>query len=65
VAATGDQGEIRLQPGESMVITGLSRQISTSDRNGFAEEVPIVLGGSKKRGYSRESFLIVVRAVPF
>ncbi len=63
-SGTDDQGTIKLNPGESMVITGLSRRIATSDRNGLAEEIPIVAGGSKKRLYKREDFLIVVRATP-
>ena len=64
VSGTGDQGAIRLSAGESMVITGLSKQISKSDRNGLAEEIPIVLGGSVKRGVKREHYLVVVRATP-
>lgn len=65
VSSTGDQSEIRLQPGESMVITGLSKQISNSDRNGLAEEIPVALGGSAKRSVKREHYLVVVRATPF
>ena len=64
VAGTGDQGTIRLKAGESMVITGMSRQSATSDRNGLAEEIPVALGGSKKRSVKRENFLVVVRAIP-
>jgi Flp pilus assembly secretin CpaC len=64
VSGTGDQGAIRLRAGESMVITGLSKQISKSDRNGLAEEIPIALGGSVKRGVKREHYLVVVRATP-
>lgn len=63
-SGTDDQGTIRLQAGEAMVITGLSRSVATSDRNGLAEEIPIALGGSKKRSYRKEEFLIVVRATP-
>lgn len=65
VSGTGDQSAIRLQPGESMVITGLSKQVSNSDRNGLAEEIPVVLGGSTKRSVKREHYLVVVRATPF
>lgn len=61
-SGTDDQGTVRLQPGEQMVITGLSRRIATSNRNGLAEEIPFVLGGSKKSDYKREDFMIVVRA---
>lgn len=61
---TDDQGTIRLNPGEAMVITGLSRRMANSERNGLAEDVPLVLGGSRQRSYRREDFLIVVRATP-
>lgn len=64
VSGTGDQRDFRLQPGESMVITGLSKKISKSDRNGLAEEIPVVLGGSVNRSVSREHYLVVVRATP-
>ena len=63
-SGTDDQGTIRLNPGEAMVITGLSRRIADSERNGLAEELPLLLGGSKRRSYRREDFLIVVRATP-
>ena len=63
-SGTDDQGTLRLSPGEAMVITGLSRRIADSDRNGLAEEIPLALGGSKRRSYRREDFLIVVRATP-
>lgn len=63
-SGTDDQGTIKLNPGESMVITGLSRRISTSDESTLGEKVPVIAGGSKKRLYKREDFLIVVRATP-
>jgi type IVB pilus formation R64 PilN family outer membrane protein len=61
-SGTDDQGTVKLMPGEQMVITGLSRRVATSDRNGFSEDIPVILGGSKKSGYRREDFMIVVRA---
>jgi type IVB pilus formation R64 PilN family outer membrane protein len=63
-SGTDDQGTIRLSPGESMVITGLSRRVAQTDRSGLTQEAPIALGGSIRRNYKREDFLIVVRAVP-
>lgn len=63
-SGTDDQGSIRLQPGEAMVITGLSRQTLAQDQNKIAEPLPLILGGSEKRNYQREDFLIVVRATP-
>lgn len=51
-----DQGSIRLNPGEAMIITGLSRQSAIQDQNKMAEPIPLVLGGSQKRNYQREDF---------
>lgn len=63
-SGTDDQGTLRLNPGESMVITGLSRRVAQSDRSGLTQDAPVALGGSSRRSYRREDFLIVVRAVP-
>lgn len=63
-SGTDDQGTIKLNPGETMVITGLSRRVSNSDVASLGEQVPFIAGGSKKRLYKREDFLIVVRATP-
>lgn len=59
-----DQGSIRLNPGEAMIITGLSRQSAIQDLNKIAEPLPVILGGSQKRNYQREDFLIILRATP-
>ena len=64
VATASDQNTIRLRPGESLVITGMSRQIASADKNTLGEDIPVVLGGSKKSQYRRENFLVVVRATP-
>lgn len=61
-SGTDDQGTIRLQPGEVMVVTGLSRRLASSDRRTLTEGTPVGLGGSRKDGFKREDFLIVVRA---
>ena len=63
-SGTDDQGSIRLRPGEAMIITGLSRQVANQDQNKIAEPLPLILGGSQKRSYQREDFLIIVRATP-
>lgn len=62
-SGTDDQTTVRLMPGEAMVVTGLSRRVSTGDMRTLADGVPIIAGGSRKLGYKREDFLIVVRAV--
>jgi type IVB pilus formation R64 PilN family outer membrane protein len=62
-SGTDDQGTIRLNPGESMVVTGLSRRKSISDQRTLGESIPVGVGGSRTQSYKREDFLIVVRAV--
>lgn len=61
-SGTDDQGTVRLQPGEAMVVTGLSRRLSSQDRRTLGDGTPTLLGGSRKDGFKREEFLIVVRA---
>ena len=61
-SGTDDQGTIRLQPGEAMVVTGLSRRLSSQDRRTLGDGTPVALGGSRKDAFKREEFLIVVRA---
>lgn len=61
-SGTDDQGTVRLLPGESLVVTGLSRRLSSQDRRTLGDGTPIALGGSRKDGFKREEFLIVVRA---
>lgn len=55
---------IALAPGETAVITGLSRTVANRDVSRLADGVPFVAGGSRKLGYQREHFLILVRATP-
>ena len=62
-SGTDDQGTIRLNPGESMVVTGLSRRRASGDVRTLGEGVPAGFGGSRKDSYKREDFLIIVRAV--
>lgn len=61
-SGTDDQGTVRLQQGEAMVITGLSRRLTSTDRRTLSEETPVAFGGSRRDSYKREEFLIVVRA---
>ena len=61
-AGTGDQDTIRVRPGETTVITGLSRRVMSSDRKTLGGSLPTFLGGSTKATFKREDFMIVVRA---
>jgi type IVB pilus formation R64 PilN family outer membrane protein len=62
-SGTDDQTTIRLQPGEVMAVTGLSRRLSKADSRSLADGVPMIAGGSRTAQYKREDFLILVRAV--
>lgn len=55
---------IRLQPGETAVITGLSRLVSSQDENRLSREVPVAAGGNVKGSVKREHFMVMVRATP-
>lgn len=63
VSAVNQQGTVIIKPGELMVITGLSRIVSTSDKRTLTEDLPVIAGGSRSRQVQREHFVIVVRPV--
>lgn len=63
VAGVDDQATVRLKAGEAMVLTGLTRVRTNSDQRELVEGTGVGLGGSKKQTYTREDFLIFVRAV--
>lgn len=62
-AGNDSQSNIRLRPGEVMVVSGLSRRVASSDTRTLGNGVPIAAGGSATKGYKRQEFLILVRAV--
>jgi type IVB pilus formation R64 PilN family outer membrane protein len=63
-ADVGDGGDIRLMPGEAVMITGLSR-IATSGQNArVAEGASMGLGGSDSNVIKREHFVVLLRATP-
>lgn len=55
---------IALAPGETAVITGLSRLVGKRNESRLADGIPIIAGGSRTLDYQREHFLILVRATP-
>ena len=62
-SGTDDQTTVRLNPGEIMVVTGLSRRLAKGSTRTLGESLPVAAGGSLTANYQREDFLIVVRAV--
>jgi Flp pilus assembly secretin CpaC len=59
--AINDQSTVALKAGQILVITGLSRLVSTDDRRTLTDDAPIGLGGSKTQSRMREEFVIFVR----
>ena len=59
--AINDQSTVALKAGQILVITGLSRLVSTDDRRTLTDGAPIGLGGSKTQSRLREEFVIFVR----
>lgn len=56
-----DQSTIALKAGQVLVITGLSRIVTSDDKSTLTEDSPIGAGGSKKLLRQREDFIIFVR----
>jgi len=59
--AINDQSTVALKAGQILVITGLSRLVSSDDRRSLTDSAPIGLGGSKTQSRMREEFVIFVR----
>jgi Flp pilus assembly secretin CpaC len=59
--AINDQATVALKAGQILVITGLSRLVSSDDRRTLTDGAPIGLGGSKTQSRMREEFVIFVR----
>ena len=59
--AINDQSTVALKAGQILVITGLSRLVSSDDRRSLTDDAPIGLGGSKTQSRMREEFVIFVR----
>jgi type IVB pilus formation R64 PilN family outer membrane protein len=59
--AINDQSTVALKAGQILVITGLSRLVSSDDRRTLTDGAPIGLGGSKTQSRQREEFVIFVR----
>ena len=60
-SAINDQSTVALKAGQILVITGLSRTVSSDDRRTLTDDAPIGLGGSKTQSRMREDFVIFVR----
>jgi type II secretory pathway component GspD/PulD (secretin) len=62
--SVGDSSRVRLAPGEALMITGLSRLLSSTSNARVGDNAPMVFGGSTNNNVSREHFVVVVRAIP-
>lgn len=61
VSGTTDQSTVPLRQGEILVLTGMSRIRSNTDRRTLTESAPVGVGGSTKSSRTREDFIIFVR----
>ena len=59
--AINDQSTVALRAGQILVITGLSRMVSSDDRRTLTDGAPVGLGGSRTQTRLREEFVIFVR----
>src|SRR5262249_16505591 len=59
--AIDDQATVALKAGQILVITGLSRVVSSDDSRRLWEQAPMLLGGSRTLGRMKEEFVIFVR----
>jgi type IVB pilus formation R64 PilN family outer membrane protein len=59
-----DSADLRIAPGESYLITGLSRLMATDDNSRLTEGASIAFGGANKKSVAREHFVVLVRATP-
>ena len=62
-SGTDDQSTIRLEPGQAMVVTGLSRKVNANTDRRMADGAPLLFVGSNKLSNAREDFVVVIRAV--
>lgn len=58
----GIQNQVCQDPGETLVISGLSRRVATNKTNTLGEGVAIGLGGSRSIATSTENMMVVIRA---
>jgi type IVB pilus formation R64 PilN family outer membrane protein len=63
VTSTTSKRQVTLAPGEVMVLTGLSRFVTTQDTRTLTEGAPVALGGSEATTIKREHFAVFVRAM--
>ena len=63
-SSVSDTANVHLAPGQAVLITGLSRVVSSSDNNRFSEGAAMLFGGSTANKLTREHLMVLVRATP-
>ena len=58
----GVQNQICQDPGETLVISGLSRRVAKNNTNSLGEGFPIGFGGSRSIATTTENMMVVIRA---
>ena len=63
-SSVSDTANVHLAPGQAVLITGLSRVVSSSDNNRLSEGAAMLFGGSTADKLTREHLMVLVRATP-
>lgn len=64
IDSSNDNSTLVLAPGETAMVTGLSRLVSSSSDARLTEGAPMAFGGSRKLSVKREHFIVLIRATP-
>lgn len=62
--SVSDGTDVRLMPGEAIMITGLTRSLNATNSNRVADGAPMLLGGSTTASVSKQHFVVLLRATP-
>jgi len=63
-SSVSDTANVHLAPGQAVLITGLSRVVSSSDNNRLSDGAAMLFGGSTANKLTREHLMVLVRATP-
>lgn len=64
IQAITESAMIRLAPGETAIVSGLSRHVAKRSENRLGKDIPLLAGGSRSAEIATEHLLILVRATP-
>ncbi len=62
VDGSGTVQQLELRPGQPVIVAGLDRQYTQTDRRRLDEDAPMLLGGSSRSARGRETTLLILTA---